>query len=217
MPTTLSGLLLFVALLTPGFCFALRRERVVAAPTVSVFRETVALVFASVAALAIAVGLFTFVRLLLPDHTPNVGQFVRAPSDYAKQEYAYVALWSVGTWLTACLLASIAARPPASLSRVMRRDPQAIERFSAWWRLFEANPSLEKTVLCQLDDGTTVEGWLWSYDPDPEETGDRELVLTGPLVLRHPNGHVQRTDYGAISMSARRMVYMYVNYSSRPI
>src|SRR4029453_14306244 len=112
MPTTLSGLLLFVALLSPGFCFLLRRERVVAGRRLSAFRETVAIVFASVVTLGVAFGLFTLVHLLLPTHTPDVGRLVRTSGGYAKQEYAYLSLWAIGVLLSACLLAFAAAKPP---------------------------------------------------------------------------------------------------------
>jgi Family of unknown function (DUF6338) len=65
---------------------------------------------------------------------------------------------------------------------------------SAWWRLFEALPKYKKRVICRLDDGSMVEGWLSSYNVEPEETGDRELILGGQLAVRHPDGQVQRTE-----------------------
>jgi Family of unknown function (DUF6338) len=193
----------------------LRRERVAAGRRLSAFRETVSVVFASLFALSIALGLFTVIRLLTPGHTPDIGQLVRTPSDYAKQEYAYLGWWGIGVLLGACVMAYLAARPPALLTS--RRDPQAIEHVSGWSKLFEENRDLQNRVLCQLDDGTTVQGWLWRYNVEPEETGDREIVLTGPLVLRHPDGHVQRTDFGGMSISARRIVYLYVEYGRCPI
>jgi hypothetical protein len=165
-----------------------------------------------VVALGIALGLFAVVHLLLPAHTPDVGRLVRTSSDYARQEYAYLSLWAIGVLLSACLIAFIAAKPPALLACLSLRDPQAIEHVSAWWRLFEANPDTHKRVICRLDDGTIVEGGLWLYNAEPEETGDRELTLGGQLAIRHPDGQVQRTSYGGISISARRIVYLYVDY-----
>jgi hypothetical protein len=211
VPTTLSGLLLFVALLTPGFCYLVRRERLAAGRRLSPFRETIAIVFTSVVALSIALGLFALVHLLLPTHTPDIGRLVRASGDYAKQEYAYLSLWAVGVLLTACLIAVIAAKPPVWVSSLLT-DPQAIEHVSAWWRLFQALPKHKKRVICRLDDGTFVEGWLWLYNAETDETGDRELVLGGDLTIRQPDGQMQRTKYGGISISARRIVYLYVDY-----
>jgi Family of unknown function (DUF6338) len=49
MPTTLTGLLLFVVLLLPGFAYLVGKERAGTERRTSPFRETVAVVAASVA------------------------------------------------------------------------------------------------------------------------------------------------------------------------
>jgi len=77
MPTTLTGLLLFVALLLPGFAYLVGKERHGTEWHTSPFRETVAIVAAGVTSELAVLGLFAAVRATFPSWTPDVGALIR--------------------------------------------------------------------------------------------------------------------------------------------
>jgi uncharacterized membrane protein len=58
VPTTLTGLLLFVVLLLPGFAYLVGKERHGTERSLSPFRETVAVVAASITSELVVLGLF---------------------------------------------------------------------------------------------------------------------------------------------------------------
>jgi len=225
MPTTLVGLLLFVVVLTPGFCYLLRQEHARGARTVSPFRETVTLVVISLGCVAAIGATFGIVRILIPGHTPDVGAFVRHPADYARAQYASLAWWGLGLLTAACLLGvalastEIGTKTAAAIRRIpglRRLAPPAnpVTFNSAWWRLFHQHEDCLIHVGCHLDDGSFVSGWLLSYAADYDETGDRELTLSAPVFFR-PAGERDGNNLegvGAIAISARRIVSLLVSY-----
>ena len=73
--------------------------------------------------------------------------------------------------------------------------------------LKEKNPDDFRYLSCDLTDGTYIGGYLLTFNPDPEETTDRELALTGPITYRAsgddeaivlPNVHVMAVRAGQI-------------------
>jgi hypothetical protein len=232
MPTTVAGLLIFVVLLAPGFGYVLRRERRIPAGEISIFRETVSLVLSSFVALIAVLGLFAVLRVLLPEHTPDVGRLVREPGNYWHNEYAYLALWGLGLLLLACSLAWLSADPPTGLAmllpnRLARRSKQVRDKLwparafriapiSGWHRIFTEGPGLAKRVTCGLDDGSMVEGWLWSFDPAADDSADRDLLLSPPFTIRYADGREEHREYGGMAISARRMIFLHVAYRPGP-
>lgn len=229
MPTSLVGLLLFVVLLAPGFCYLLRREREAPVRTVSGFRETVTLVLTSLGCnLAVAVA-FGLIRGLLPRHTPDVGSLVRAPDPFVRAHYDELAWWALGLLVAACLLAVAMASADltAMVGRGLRRVPVARRlapptrgvRFqSAWWRAFQ-DPSHQghRVYLgCALDDGSYVAGWLFSHAIDHDETADRDLILSAPVCFRPAGAEdgdaAELRNVDAVVLSARRIVELFVTY-----
>lgn len=225
MPTTLVGLLLFVVLLAPGFCYLLRREREQPARTVSTFRETVTLAAISLCCDATVGVAFAVVRILLPTRTPDIGALVRHPGDYAREHYASLAWWGLGLLMAACLLGvalastDIGAKTAARLGRIpglrwLAPPANSVTFQSAWWRLFHQHEDSLVHVGCHLDDGSFISGWLLSYAADHDETGDRELTLSAPVFFR-PAGDADGADLdgvGAVAVSARRIVDLLVSY-----
>jgi len=228
VPTTIIGLLIFVVLLTPGFCFALRRERG-RHPyrTRSAFREIAELLLAG---LAIDFGillLFAVLRILVPGHTPDVGQLIRTGKTYFSKNYGYLLAWAAILWVVACLTAYIAAAIEWTEIRPVRF---ALKRFpklrtlietekgrqpvSAWWKAFEygGGDEITRRVFCRLDDGTRIEGDSWSYNPSDNEVDDRSFTLTAPITVAEPESSPMHTDFGMIVVSARRLQYLYVRY-----
>ena len=232
MPTTLIGLLIFVILLTPGFCFALRRERG-RHPyrTQSAFREIAELLLAGLAVDFSILLLFAVLRILLPEHTPDVGKLIRTGKTYFSTHYESIVAWVAILWVLACLVAYVAAaiewteiRPARfalkrfpKLKKLMETE-KGRRPVSAWWKAFEAGggDQVTRRVLCRLEDGTRIEGTSWSYNPGVNEVDDRSFTLVGPITVAEPDSPPMHTNLGTVVVSARRLQYLYVRYVPKP-
>lgn len=96
MPSSFTGLVLFVLLLAPGFTFAAQRERRAPRRQRSAFGETVLLGLTSFLCDIAALLVFGALRATIPDHTPDVGMLVREGRTYFDANYAYITWWVVG-------------------------------------------------------------------------------------------------------------------------
>jgi MFS family permease len=224
MPTSLLGLLLFVVLLAPGFCYVLRQEQRQPGHAVSVFRETVTLTITSILCDLTVAALVAVLRIRFPRAVPDIGQLVRDPADYARARYATLGWWSAGLLAAACLLGLLLAS--VDLTGTLERCSRvrwlgwllppvstSVRLESHWWWLFRQYPRRRKYVTCHLDDGSYLSGWLVSYATMADETPDRELVLTRPLYHRPPDSdEEQALDYDAAAISARHIVSLLVRY-----
>ena len=102
MPTTLTGLLLFVVLLLPGFAYLVGKERHGTERRLSPFRETVAVVAASISSELVVLVIFAVIRTGLPSITPNVGALLREGSVYltgSPGHLGYYAHSQSGVWV----------------------------------------------------------------------------------------------------------------------
>jgi hypothetical protein len=224
MPTDLTGLLIFIITLSPGFCYTLRRERMTANRSISAFRETITVMLSSVLSVAFTLAVFAMIRAAFPQNTPNIGRLIREPATYFREKYEYLTSWGVLLLAAACIISVIAAQVPAwwrlhdtksLLPRWLAHHAgmhNGVAFVSSWWRLFESHPEKAKLVTCKLEDGSAVQGVLHSYSSDGDETPDRELILGGPLAIRDSTGRIFKDDYGGLSVSARRIMYLYVDY-----
>lgn len=224
MPESLGGLALFVALLAPGFLYVWRRERRVPRASPSALRETAEVVLASVVGTIFALSGMAAVRATTPSITPDVGRLVREGGAYVKDDYRLVAVWAVGLLATACLSTFWAAGPKTRtvglLGRFRPTDIGAgngalISPASRWWEMFreEVEDDEQVWVQCTLEDGTYLAGALGSFSTETDETGDRDLVLVGPIDYGRPGEKDTRTlgDLSVI-ISASRIMYLGVAY-----
>lgn len=230
MPTSLVGLLVFVVLLAPGFAFVVRRETRFVPRTASVFRETAVVILASVAANTVTLILFSIIRTLAPDSTPDVGVLITDPSGYFAEHYRSVGVWGAALLLSSITIAGLAAVPPRWLvtrwlSAPRWLQPRWLEEIgnpivyrSAWDRLMNLVPEdqegpVDVWVSCELQDGTYLSGPLFSLNPDVDEDADRELILKAPVLRRSPEAdNPTRLDVGAVSVSARYVKYVGWSY-----
>jgi Family of unknown function (DUF6338) len=229
VPTNLVALVLFILLLAPGLIsITWRQFRPIRRPTV--LGELAGLVFRSLVCDALALGVFAVIHLIQPQWTPDVGGLIRTPGAYFRQNYALVAWWALGLLLLACAFAYIGAQVWANLTTRTERFFKIFEKLvpgevaayqPAWWEIFTAYPRSRRWVQCVLDDGTYIAGDLHSFNPDPNETDDRELSLQGKIVVRN-RGDDRAVllggdkGVGAVILSARKIQYMSVSYIKRP-
>lgn len=235
MPSTFVGLLLFVLLSTPGLLHVLITEQG-ARPgrQLSAFRETITVGVTSVFANAAAVLVFFVARALFPEQTPDLARLIRESREYWLEDYRFLLLWAVSLFVLACLIAVLAGgwrnRVSAHQTKSQTHKdrgpiarwflpPQGVEHVSGWWKLIYNDKQLTraKRVSCLLDDGTRVEGWYYSFSHESNEGPDRDLLLSGPLVIRDADGSVRSEDRGAVCISARNIVLMHVSYEEPPV
>ncbi|WP_370943285.1 DUF6338 family protein [Amycolatopsis sp. cg5] len=227
MPSTLTGLLLFVTLLLPGFAYLVGRERVGTSRRASPLRETVSIVAASVSAeLAVIVGLWPLWHLSI-----DVDAMVRGPAAYTRDHYVKLTLWALSMLLLATALAFAAATqgirkwfqdrtssqhaPARWLGRIASGNYPHDSIVSGWWVLFEKwSLTSDIQVGCNLEDGSYFQGVLGSHSSMADETPDRDLILKAPIVYR-PAGSKEAQPYpcSAVCVSASRIMALFVTYS----
>jgi Family of unknown function (DUF6338) len=199
VPQTLLGLFLFLVVLGPGYLYVRRSEQVRPTFSHSIFRETVAVIAASVACTGASLVLFFFIRVAFPSITPDIGAIVRDSETYFRSEYDLVGYYGLGFYLVALAIAFAASHPAVRFSRlvqsprlatIMGRAPIVPE--SSWTTLFTFRPECSKRVACRLTDGSWIDGWLLTWNVQPEETDERSLVLTAPIRFRGPDGRVPK-------------------------
>ncbi|MFD4637598.1 DUF6338 family protein [Lentzea sp. NPDC058436] len=210
VPTTLLGLVLFVALLTPGFAYSARRERSGPERQFSALRETVAMVAVSVVCDLVVLSLALAVWTISPRRTVDLTALLGKPGDYAVKHHVALWIWSVGLVAAATLLAVLVAGP--AFDRLSRRNEAPF--LSAWGRLFTAHPDCRVHVGCHLSDGTYVAGWLLTYSRAAADVADRELTISGPVQYRAAGQETttELPNVGAMAVSARQLTLLQVSY-----
>ncbi|MFJ3234729.1 DUF6338 family protein [Streptomyces sp. NPDC086787] len=209
MPTTITGLILLVVLLLPGLTFVIVRERKGSERRPTPFRETGAVVFCSILTELAVLVVFAVLRGLMPELTPDVGRLVREGAPYAQVHYAELVWWAGGLLSAACALAAVVA---------LTSGVPHSSAMSSWWVMFEKwFPGESPLVGCVLEDGSYVEGRLASFNVSSDDLPDRDLVLIDPLKYRASGAaEAQDVPWGAVCVSARRIVSMFVSYPLAP-
>jgi Family of unknown function (DUF6338) len=226
MPTTLTGLLLFVVLLLPGFTYAIGKERNGVSQGLTPFRETAAVVVASVSVELVVLSLFAVIRTIWPSVTPNVGALIRNGGGYLRGttasagHYAQVTIWAAGMLAFAVLLAYLATLPGIRRIAGKALGPYPHDStVSGWWIMFEKwQGDRDIHVGCILDDGSFVEGTLGSFSRESDDSPDRDLILQPPIRYRPPGAdELKASPYvcGAVCFSAARIVSMFVSYPEK--
>jgi hypothetical protein len=226
VPSSVLGLAFFVVLLAPGLVFVLRHEQVVPARSLSGFRESLRVIFVSVACLTVTAVLLALLRGLFPGSTPDIGDLVRDPSGSIRRHHAELAWWALVGVLFATLLGAVVADSrvvgllrAASKVRPVRwltgTTDTGIRHISAWYRVMhlydDENPG-PVLIGSQMDDGTYVEGRLFSFNVAAEDDQDRDILLSAPLYVTTVDG--VRHDFGAqfAVISAHRVVRLDVTH-----
>jgi hypothetical protein len=216
MPTTLTGLLLFVVLLLPGFTYVSIRERSAPERRRSPFQETATAAAVSTVTNSISAGVYALLHLAWPA-TPSLGGFISNGSDYWAERYGSIILAGFGVLAVSVGLAAYGA------AAIRNRSPHP-SAVSSWWMLFEEMPKkmapsrrrdgILTTAICYLTDGSAIQGTVFDYNPIADETSDRDLILVAP-VKRRPTGAADfsKVSCKAVSLSAREITAIDVDYT----
>src|SRR4051812_31657216 len=217
MPTTVTGLLLFVLYLVPGFLYVTQRRARTPQPSVSPLVETANLVTVSTFTNLLAVLLFGVVRYAMSAHTPDPRRMVVDGWSYTQYRLPYVGLWAIGLLGVSSAAAFILGRRPRWIERFSVGFAPSIVDISAWYQAFEDGPpDCYVFVGCDLRDGSYVDGLLDWYSTEVAETADRDLLLAEPIRYRAAGtaDAVPVADFSRLILSARDISRLYVTFLS---
>jgi hypothetical protein len=215
-------LLFFVVLIAPGLAYDLAREQREPRRDVSALRELAVLILVGLLCDILVSILFVIAKGLLESSTqiatPDVPALLANPHAYVVAHTSVAFYWGLAWLAAACGLGySLGAADDEgwirkSLNRVSPGGP--IQFVSSWTMAFHADKGVRVYVACTLDDGSWIAGYLAYHNVSPEETEDRDLMLTGPVAYRESGGtsETELADVGYAVVSARRIVHMEVYY-----
>jgi len=229
MPTTVSSIFIFVALLVPGFVYLARTESRLPGQQYTALRETASIVSASLFSNLVVLAVFGILRASWPAATPDVGAIVRDPAVYFRAHYVEVTVWSAALLMVAIGVAAIAAVPPAwsesvaartnvwpapaLRAAVARRRRSSIAPESGWGRAFHRHPDRVVHLGLRLRDGTYLYGRLLEFNAQIEESDDRSLQLAGPVEIRTPSADsTAPLDADAVLVGASEIKTITVHY-----
>jgi Family of unknown function (DUF6338) len=215
MPTTIGGVLLFIAFLTPGFVYYIQRRRFVELPSESALLETARLLGVSVFANLIALLVFTLVRELSPSNTPSPSRLMTFGWRYVDVHPALVFLWCTLLYLIAIGVAFLAAQLSHRID-LPWFAPDIVDEST--WNVVLADrvpPGSSPYLTLELCDGSSVSGYLSWFSTALAENEDRELALyatsNDPIIVTE-DGVQQKLSVNSVVLSARRIERLLVTY-----
>lgn len=226
MPSTLTGLLLFIVLLVPGFAYLVGKERAGTERRTSPFRETVSIVAASVVTELVIFVISAVIWAWFIDFE----RLLTDAEDYWKSAPILLLIWGLTILAISTALAYVAtlryfrrltwlpnrlvnARWFRPVIRHVSVYPHS-STMSAWWLMFDVYRAEDDVYVgVVLEDGSYLHGKLDSFNNNADDTSDRDLVLRAPIHYREPDSKaVLPWRCGAASVSARRIVTLSVAY-----
>lgn len=207
MPTTLSSIVIFAAFLVPGFVYLARTESRLPGIEMSALRETASVVSVSVLTNLVALSVFGLARIFWPGLLPDVGNLVTDPARHFRERYLELTVWGTVLLGVSVCIAAVLAVPPrrveviawklkrssdAPVSRWIRRrrNLAPIRPESAWSSAFNAASDDDARFVylgLRLKDGAYVSGALDSFSTQVDESDDRAITLSEPVLMRTKN------------------------------
>jgi hypothetical protein len=205
----------------PGFAYQVGKERNGTERRASPFRETGAVVAASITSELAVLAIFAIVRWLRPSVPPDVGALIRHGAAYLHGHYGKVAIWAAGMLIAAVLLAYAMTLPRVRRCKLI---PKIFSTYphesavSAWWLIFEEWPyERDVEICCILNDGSAIRGQFKSFNNSADDSPDRDLILVAPIRYRPP-GSAHMDDYpaGVACVAARNIAVLFAGYDGEP-
>lgn len=209
IPTTLTGLLILLFLLVPGFLFVTLRERHRPTRKLSVFRETGTVLTATVVSYLVPALATVLLAMCNLDFRAGFAAFLGSPTAYVEAHPFRLALIG-GSWV---VVGSVIAAFVLSTRWMSRFIPS--NGGSAWWELFDVSHLglVDIEVSVTLHDDTVLTGVLHSWSRDGDDHADRALVLRAPLWIQ-PSDAKKPVSLSAatLSVNEREIKFVSVRY-----
>ena len=230
MPSTLSGLLIFVYILIPGYCYYAVRRRLTPTRRVTSIVDAANAIFVAMVTNALMLVIYGITQVVpwIREHSPSVVHLLRDSSGYLLHSNARLAY--LGTWATILLIGSSAfatalafrsvsnpkAQPISPIRKLWERYPARVVDVSVWDYYFH-NLAPDDSVIyleCHLHDSSYAAGILAWYNTDIDDSPDRDLVLSRPLTVTSADGSaLVESGYDQhVILSARDIRQMIVTY-----
>jgi Family of unknown function (DUF6338) len=236
VPDSFVGLVLFVALLAPGFVFLQRRESRHPARTYSALRETGVVVVTSVVINLVVLAVCLVVSAWLP--APNADRLFDEGTAYIALRHNRFVAWGAVALTLSCLLAYLAAAPPvvhvafkpkAMLgwpkrawkargrpARWMRQHSGVTQHPGSTWTitLYKECPDEARCrVGVDIKGGGYIEGDVVRFSPKLMEDDHRTLTLGGQIRTRRRGARALVTlDAQRVVLAASEIAAMFVWY-----
>ena len=233
MPSTLLGLLIFVYILIPGYCYYAVRKRLTPIRRVTTIIDAAYVLFVAMVTNASMLMVYGILKAIpwFREHSPSTIDLARDSKQYLLQDdtrLAYVSIWAaallLGSSALAILLAvrsvtNIQTQRRGLVGRLWERYPARVIDKSVWDYYFHhmAPDDGEVYLECYLHDNSYAAGVLAWYNTDIDDSPDRDLVLTSPLTVTSAGGaELVQPSFGQNTiLSARDIRTIIVTYVSR--
>ena len=224
MPGSLTALLIAVVVLLPGYVHYAIRQQAFPRRRLSRAMETASLVVVAAGTNTTMLALYGLARLLPPihQHSPSPSQLLRDPAGYVlvnDSRLAGVVVWAIGLLVGASALSAALASEIWPFKYLRPSLAPSIVKTSGWHQVFHERVPEGATstfVICELNDGSSfVSGDLVWFNTDPEESPDRHLVLSPPIVIGKGEtieSYPLDGDINQLVVSARDIRCIYVSY-----
>jgi hypothetical protein len=181
VPSTVTAVVVFLLLVTPGLVFELLWQRTRPRRDESTFVEVSRVVLTGVVFTGGAAVTLVVLEAAASGSAIDVVDLLRDGSQYVTEHPAHV-LRSVVAVVVLAVLYGVAGHDlltPASTRRIAHE--------TAWHTAFSrmAAPGVRPYLSVQLKDGTTITGYSAAYSTEPDPA-KRDLLLSAPLAIRSP-------------------------------
>ena len=230
MPSTLLGLLIFVYILIPGYCYYAVRKRLTPIRRVTTIVDAANVLFVAMVTNALMLMVYSILKAIpwIREHSPSTVDLVRDSKQYLLQDdsrLAYLSIWGaallIGSSVLAIMLAvrSVSSAKTQSvglIGKLWERYPARVTDESVWDHYFHhMAPDGSRIYLeCHLHDESYAAGVLAWYNTDIDDSPNRDLVLSRPLTVTNAGGSelVQPGFEQHVILSARDIRMIIVTY-----
>ena len=227
MPSTLSGLLVAIYTLIPGYFYYAVRRSVAPTRRVSTLVEAANVIVVAMITNTISLAFYGILQAVpwIRNHSPSIVDLIRDPSGYllhSNSRLAYVGVWAIALLILSTILAVIFAY---RVQKMIRRSTERIFETtritdeSVWDHFFSAVAPDDCVIYveCYMQDGSYAAGSLSWYNTDIDDTPDRDIALVRPLVLTSVSGtDLMEPGYDQVMIiSARDIRQIVVTYIAR--
>lgn len=235
MPSTLLGLLIFVYVLIPGYCYYAVRKRLTPIRRVTSIVDAANVLFVAMVTNALMLMVYGILKAIpwIRERSPSTVDLVRDSKQYLLQDdsrLAYLSIWAATLLLGSTVLAvlfAVRSVPNAKTQRVgvigklWERYPTRVIDVSVWDYYFHHLAPDDSIIYleCHLHDNSYAAGVLAWYNTDIDDSPDRDLVLARPLTVINAVGseRVQDVFEQLIVLSARDIRMIIVTYVARDV
>lgn len=185
MPSTPLAVLLYVFLLAPGFLFLVRADTHRARTTRSAFRESALVVIVSAICAALFLVIFLALSMAIPGLAGPLAEFARDPDKAFSQDPQLVTVWILISFAFTSVCGYLAGgkHSYAVLEKLIPKNGPLVQG-SAWKQVLTDTEN-DVMVGLQLKSGIWIQGTYAHHTHTVEDSGDRALVLQGPISCRN--------------------------------